>query len=224
MVSRWTPEDDDAIRAAYRTQRFPMAWLAKQKMFAGRATAEQLRGRARSLGMRVQFKQSSQVMAIIEEHVGSRSAADIASLINRKTKRSKTSPWYVTAEDVHRWACARGWSCQPDRMSLCELARIFCVDTKKVRKWISEGKLRAKRDETSPDTGDWRIKPIDLVRFMRENPWDLDGGFFDVPWLMALFEELWVQCSANMNGKTKNGGGNGKKNRSDREADGEGED
>lgn len=221
----WSDAEDALIQDACRTQRYPIKWLTGHPMFRERLDYYQLRHRARQLGMRIQLKVAPKVLEIIEEHVGNRSAGDIAQLINRKMRRVKGSPYYLTADDVRRWCSKMGWCTRPDRLTISEMSVVFHVHSNKILAWIRDGKLRAKRDPESPENANWRIKPIDVVRFLREHPWEMDGGYFDIPWLMALFEELWVQCSANMQGKTRNGrSGDGKKVGGDRGVDGEGED
>lgn len=220
----WTPEHEDLILHAYRTQGRPTEWLSRHPLFEGRWTVDQIRWKANRMGLRRKWRiKNPEVLSMMERYAGERPAVEIAAAINRKY-RGRYKDDIITAEDVRRECSRRGWACRPDRLSQADFCRIFRVEPRVVKRWIDSGKLRATRDS---ENGHWsstfRIKPVDVVRFLREYPWELEGGFFDIPWLMALFEELWVQCSANMRGQTRNGRGwNGKENSGDREADGAG--
>lgn len=201
----WTEEHDEAIRKAYDTERFPMKWLlAKHPLFnCGRVSLGELQYRVAALGVGAMFRRTSKELEdFVAQYAGERPVEDIAVAVNRKFKYRGAHSY--SPIQIRQIMVRLGHKTAPDRLSLNELRQLFRVGPRKVRRWIREGKLSATKS-TEGDTFFYRIKPIDVVLFVRQYPWELEGVKVDMPWFMALLDELWTAASFKMSGHRKRG-------------------
>lgn len=199
----WTEDQKLAMADAYRIAQYPIQALSESPLFIG-VTVGQLKHLAKLIGVqrRIHFKPEEK--AVMMRDAGERSSHEIARILSRKfgTKRS--------AAQVQGWLNTKGMSAGCDRLGMREVMRLFRVGSEKVRRWVREGKLpNARFGGEDGDTGFFRWKPVDIVVFMREWPWELEGAYIDVPWVMALLEEGWNEVSRRKreNVKEKRKGG-----------------
>jgi hypothetical protein len=187
--SDWTEEQDNAIRKAYSEQRSPVRYLMSQdSRFAG-LLENQIRWRAKRLGLRVRSITTPAELALIKQYGADLSVAELAELFKKKGYRRspRTIEWLV-------WRHQR--STKPDAYTVRDLGRLLYCDTREIARWIREGKLKATKD---PNGGShWRVRPLDLVMFFRSHVFEIDGMKIDMVWLLALFEECWTEASRRM--------------------------
>lgn len=201
--TEWTQEQIEAIHDAYRQSYFPVKTLSSSPLFLG-VTNGQIKHLAKRLGIQRKQHWGREEHELVMRGVGERSSAEIARILWRKFRRRRT-PAQVTA-----YINDHGMSARADRLGMREVMRLFRVGSEKVRRWVREGKLpNARFGGEDGDTGFFRWKPVDIVVFMREWPWELEGAYIDVPWVMALLEEGWNEVSRRKreNVKEKRKGG-----------------
>lgn len=183
--SDWSEGQLSAIVEAYGSRTYPVKYLMSLPEFSC-YTRNQVMHKSKLLGVSRRVRFGPGEIEVMERWGGDKSAREIAELISRKFHRQRTET------QVAAWLNKRGMSARGDRIGLVELTRLFRVESKTVLKWVRQGKLPdTKRGEGK--TCEYRWKPIDIVFFLREHPWELEGRYVDMPWVMALFEEYWSQ-------------------------------
>lgn len=74
-----------------------------------------------------------------------------------------------------------------DELTQQDIEIALRVSVNKIRGWVRTGKLKAKQDIKG---GTYRVRPADLILFIRDNPFELSCARPDMPWLISLIFEV----------------------------------
>lgn len=178
------PLNEDQIEKlilAYSKEKYPVKYLRNIPEFSNISIYDIYRT-AQELNLcRTIYAWKKEEVQIIENHLGNKPIPQIVELLKRKGYRR-------TEEAIKSFAKRKGYTTKPDVYSLKDVSISLRVSKDKVRRWIKEGLLKAKRKGNQDH---YKIKPFHIARFIVEYPYELESGKPDIPWLVALFIEFY---------------------------------
>lgn len=189
----FTDEENEIIIKAYNKKKNPIAFLLKNSTMGAYRTRDSIQKQASRLGLTTNKANLSQrEKDIITKRIGDCSVLEIVKTL--KNEGFKRGPSTVRSF-IYR---SGSTTVHGDRFSETDLKIFFKCSLKKIRKWEEVGLLVpiAKVSNRA------YYRPIDVAKFIRYNPFELESHYIDTPWLVSLFEEFWNI----MNTRAKNGG------------------
>lgn len=188
----FTDEENDIIINAYNKHAHPIVFLINHSTMGSYRSRDEIQRQASRLGLaKKKVKLNKREREIITKRIGDCSIIEICkALSNAGFKRGGAT----VREFIYR---SGRTTVRGDRYSETDLKIFFKCHLKKIRDWEASGLLVP----VAKVSNHAYYRPIDVAKFIRYNPFELEGNHVDIPWLVSLFEEFWNI----MNSRSKRG-------------------
>jgi hypothetical protein len=180
----FSEEENEIITRAYSTQKNPLQFLLNKTILGVTRRGYSIQQQASRLGVtrsKAYGRYSAREKEIIVSRIGECSVSEIVRAL-------KNQGFYRRADGIRRFIYLSGRpTARGDRYSQKDLLRIFKCSVRKIQKWNKMGVLRP----VMKDGAFYYYRPIDVAKFIRYHPFELESHHIDIPWLVSLFEEFW---------------------------------
>jgi hypothetical protein len=178
----WTTEMDKSIEYAYLNLRNPYVYLSKDMSFMN-ISRQSIRVRAADLGYYRSVKTSytDKEQNIIQTYSETKTPHQISQILAKNGfKKTKCA--------IIHYLHYRGLRRQIDTYNVNDLIVGLGCARRKIMRWMESGLLKAYRDPGTQT--EWRIRPLNVAQFIKDNAFELETSRPDIPWLVALLLEF----------------------------------